>query len=310
MLGNPASKKSSNRSGWRGKVAIFIAVFLVLVSLKGFIKPNLSANLVEKSKWDNTSSFVVNILDSSSSLFIFQKDPKRAVMLTLGQNKETTQNIKEVLNNTSLLFGMPVDNYIKFKNKTSENLVDYSKEYSSFVSWTTPIKILTTGWNGNSLDTNISRIDALSLWWQLKSIGVNSLKTADLPLNSESTNTKESKNVLSANTQEFNRSISKYLENTKIVNEDYQINIINASGEFAASRLANSFITSIGGRVVSITGDSNLVIRCTLKVNRSSYTASYLAKIFDCDIKDASQDADSGQITLVLGKEFAKRYFE
>ena len=101
-----------------------------------------------------------------------------------------------------------------------------------------------------------------------------------------------------------------WVGNIQIVKEDYQINIVNASGEFAVSRLANSFITSLGGRVTSIEVGADLVSKCILMTDRKSYTANNLAKIFDCDIKDASLSAEDGQITVVLGNEFARRYIE
>ncbi len=310
MAGNPAYKKSENKRRWRAKIAIFIIVFLVAVSLKGFLKADISGKISERSKWDNVSSFTVGMGNSASSLFIFQKDPKRAIVLSVGKNSGVSESGGVMLKKMSLAFGAPVENYLNFKNDTSFYIDNISKTYSKFTSWTTPIKIMTTGWGGNDLSTNISRIDALRLWWQLKGIGVNSLISTDLSAIGESSKSLENKKVLSLNTQEYNRSIIKYIENLKIVNEDYQINMVNASGEFAVSRLANSFITSLGGRVTSITGDSNLIQKCILMTDRKSYTANNLAKIFDCDIKDASQSADSGQITIILGNEFARRYFE
>src|SRR3989344_5067180 len=207
MTGNPAFKKSENKRRWRTKIAIFIAVFLLVISLKGLINTDTSGNTSEKSKWDNVSSFTVGLGNSASSLFIFQKDPKRAIVLSIGKNSGVSGDGGVMLKKMSLVFGVPVENYLNFKNDTFENIDNISKTYSKFTSWVTPIKILTTGWGGNNMSTNISRIDALRLWWQLKGIGVNNLISADLSAIGESSKSLENKKVLSANTQEYNRSI-------------------------------------------------------------------------------------------------------
>ncbi len=213
MTGNPAYKKSENKRRWRAKIAIFIVVFLVAVSLKGFLKSDISGKISERSKWDNVSSFTVGLGNSASSLFIFQKDPKRAIVFSIGKNSMVSESGGVMLKKMSLAFGAPVENYLNFKNDTSFYIDNISKTYSKFTSWTTPIKIMTTGWGGNDMSTNISRIDALRLWWQLKGIGVNSLISADLSTIGESSKSLENKKVLSANTQEYNSSIIKYGEN-------------------------------------------------------------------------------------------------
>lgn len=308
MKDYPAWKNSEKKRNWRTTVAIFIAVFLMLASIKGFVKFGLASKNVAKSNWDSISSFVVGIGDHASSLFIFQKDPKRAVILTLGKNGLRDIGDEQAIKQLSVSFGAPVENYIKFKNDSLEKVSDIKKYYENFTSWLTPVSILMTGWHGNNLDTNISRIDAIRLWWQIKSIGVNNVKFDDLS-NLGQTNFENNNKVLAANTSDLNREISKYLENSKIVKDDLQINIVNSSSQYATSILASNFIYSVGGRVGTISGNIEEISRCNIVGASSSYTLKYLAKLFDCDIKEPSQTASEGQITLILGNEFAKKYF-
>lgn len=304
-----AWKKAEHKKTWRSMMAIFIAIFLGFASLNGIIKTFAAGKAISQSKWDGISSFSVSLGDRASSLFIFQKDPKRAVILQLGDQEPFGQEGLQIAKNLSVVYGASISNYIKFVSLKIDGDDEIKKQYQDFTSIFTPLRLITGGWGNGEMNTNISRIDAFKLWWQLKDFGVNELKIADLSKINDKAFVKNGKKVLGADTAGLNREIAKYLENAKVVGENYQINIVNSSGELAAGGLAANFITVVGARVGSVIGDQNVTTRCALLIAKDSYTASYLAKMFDCDIKDAAQNQEEGQMTLTLGSEFAEKYF-
>jgi hypothetical protein len=306
------SAKSSTNSGkhskskWQGIFAVFIVLFLVFALLSGTLKSLFVKSRVGHVSWDNVSSFVLGLRDNQNSLFIFQKDPKRAVFVKtgfLGKGLDVNQYFKEA----SVVFGSDVKNYINLGNL---NEAEIKKKFDNFISLTTPLKILTTGWVGDSMNTNVSRLDALGLWWQLKDIRSKDLKFVNLTSFKTLEQRDVDDKVLGTTSDFLNREISKYLENTKIIQEDIDLKIVNSSGDARSAYLAESFISAMGGRVISISGDTSISSTCVIKTNaKSSYTAGHLAKLFICDINDAPQLDDKPSLTLYLGKDFTARYF-
>lgn len=299
--------KRSNKSKWQGVLAFFIVSFLVLVLSSGTLKSTLVKKGANTNGWDNVSSFVLGLRDNQNSLFIFQKDPKRAVLVKtgfLGSGLAADVFSKKA----SVVFGTDVKNYVNLGNLSD---VEIKKKFDNFISLATPVKILTTGWVSGAMNTNVSRIDALKLWWQLKAIRSKDLQFINLTSFKTLEQEKSEDKVLGVTSDFLSREISKYLENTKIIQEDVDLRIVNSSDDDRSSYLAENFITTVGGRVVSVTGDTSTRSKCNITTNaKSSYTARYLAKVFICDINDAPQMDDKPSVTLYLGQDFPERYFQ
>lgn len=310
LRGNSAQgwKKNEQKRQWRSVLVVFIAVVLTFASVNGFLKTYAAGKAIAKSKWDGASSFALSLSDTRHSVFVFQKDPKRAAVLSSAVENLPALDGKEIQKRLTVAFGAPIESYVKFKDESLKDNEKIRSMYESFTSFATPIKLLTGGWGSVSLDTNVSRIDAFKLWWQLKSISVKSLTFADLSADADSKNSSVKK-VLAAETDTLNRQISKYLENINISKEGYRVDIINSSDNGSAVALAIHFINSVGGKVGSVTGDVSTVDRCRLQTAKSSYTSNYLAKLFDCDINYAPEGANEEQITLTIGTDFAQKYF-
>lgn len=307
------SKKSnkgfarSSTGKWQGVLAFFVVVFLVFALLSGFIRSALVKKKVADSSWDNVSSFVLGLKDNQNSLFIFQKDPKRAVFIKTGLLGENI-NAEAFSKRASIVFGTDVKNYFNLGNLSDSEI---RKKFEDFTKLVTPIKILTTGWASGSKDTNIVRIDALKLWWQLKAIRSKDLQFINLSSFNTIEKGKASDKVLGVTSDLLNHEISTYLENTKLIQEDMDISIVNASDDDRTLPLAENFISSVGGRVVSVAGDTANRSKCSIVTNvKSSYTVKYLARVFVCDINDASQTDDKPSATIYLGQDFPSRYFE
>lgn len=300
------SARQNSYRNKKGSTSGFIAVVIILL-LSFFVILNFAKHFgsgsENKVSWDGVSSYVVSFTNNPNLLFIFQKDPKRSIFVTSGEKLASSNIGNDFLKEASVKLGANVS---KFVNVKSSSVVEAKKTYENFTSFITPIKILTVGWGGSGLDTNISRIEALRLWWQLKDIRANDVKTLKIGGNAMDSKS----NVLGATSKYLNHEISPYLENLKIVKEDLPIEIINSSGDTRVSTFAENFITSTGGRVVSVQASADVVDSCQIKTNVvASYSVKYLANIFGCVINDNTQEGDNQVVTIQLGKTFAQNYF-
>ena len=323
---DPAWKKHQIKKKWQNIVSVFITVTLLFAIVNGLAKGFSLKNQLASSKWDGKSAFVIALNSKNPSLFIYQPDPKKAVVLTVSGNAlyETgkmhtpLEKIGDSLNSgdnityaLSHAYGAKIENYLTFKDEYEMDK-DFSRNlFVNFASISTPIKLLTLGWGEKIKSTNITRIDAFRLWWQIKSIRVEELSLVDLSAYTHEIIASNNQKVLGADTISLNRVIAKYLENLKVVSENKKIKIQNGSNNIQAAKLAASFAGSIGGKVVEVGGsDFNYPKTQIIAQDKNSYTANYLAKIFNCDINGAQNSESDNQITVVVGSDFASSYFE
>lgn len=295
----PSSKLQSGLVKWRAFLPVFLLVVLIFATANGFIK-TVSFKRSLGQSWDGVSSFAVVVDGSKDSLFIFQKDPVGAVHVVAG-DIFGGENSQTILKKSSIFVGSQIKNYIGFGDYSE---IDFSKKFDEFKSYGTPIKILT---NGFTSDTNISRIDALKLWWQLKNVRTKDIEVMNIePLRSSG-----DKQVLGITSDSTSRTLSPYFENINILKENIAVEIVNASGDLRASRLFENFISSVGGHVTAISGDTNIASQCTIATSlNKSYTARYLEKEFGCDIKETAFDGSRDVLTITIGQDFAEHYFE
>ena len=284
----PAWKKHQVKRKWQSIVSVFITVTLLFAIVNGLAKGISLKNQFATSKWDGKSSMVIAINTKNPSVFIFQTDPKKAIVLTndsnifyqTGKNEEVLQRVtSDVLNSpqdlTHILshtYGAKIDNYLMLKAESEMDEDFYKKLFINFASITTPLKLLTYGLGDDIKSTNVSRLDAIRLWWQLKSIGVENLSVSDLSAYSAEIINYENKKVLGADTVSINRVVSNYLENITVIAENKKIKVKNGSANPKAVRLAASFIESVGGNVVEISNSdfeytqTQIIAKETIKI--------------------------------------------
>ena len=343
-------KKHESGNKTKTVFAVLIIVVLVFTILAGLIKsislPN--AALEPKLKWDSKSSFAVALDTTPPSVFVYQREPKRIIFLTLdpkmyfitGNPKTPIAQIGEAVSGKngfeiakvmSLSFGAPVTNYITFNKQENLDNKTAQKLFKDFASLGTPLVVMTSGKPSFVKSTNITRLDAFRLWWQIKGLSVESANVSDLSLLSEEVVAAGGQKVLGADTASLNRKIHDFLENINIEKEGQNISILNESGNQYAATVASDFVQDVGGNVVSEKqGDKTSENSQIITANRSAYTPSYLAKMFGCDIRELvsmekrelvsgeperkqaqnnGSDSDNG-ITIVLGRDFANKYFK
>ncbi|KKR78245.1 MAG: hypothetical protein UU23_C0001G0009 [Candidatus Curtissbacteria bacterium GW2011_GWA1_40_9] len=291
------TKNKSSTKSWKLVFAVFLTIVLLFAALNGIVRARVLA-AGAKSGWDGVSSFLIAINADEDYLAILQNDPKRFVAFKLGDLFKDDADETEILKTLSFDGGALVKYYLV--NSGSGDLLD---QVENFKSYLTPIKIIFGGFE--NMSTNVSRFDAFRLWWKTNSVGINDENIVDISANFEGSDMQK---VMGINSVVINRAIKPYVENLKVLSDDVEINIVNKSEDIRASKVMEDFIVSIGGRVTQIIGSTDLVERCQV-IGSDTYTREYLAKTFDCDIKDqAFGDKNKDVLTVVIGQEFRKSY--
>ena len=289
--------KISKKKSWKLFIAVFLLVIFLFAASNGIVKAREWTG-DSQSRWDGVSSFVFALNDDEDYIAVFQKDPRRFVAFRLGSVFGEGASPSEIIKSLSIGSGVVIKNYLA--GSGHGNLLE---QFEEFKSYTTPVKIIFGAYD--NADTNIARLDALRLWWQVKGLRVNDTNVVDIRDNyAGNTNSK----VMGTNSFAVGREVRPYVENIKILSEDIEIRIVNSSGDVAAGNVLESFITNIGGRVITINGNTEVLNDCQV-IGARTYTRDYLAKTFSCDINDQAFGEDNGQIlTVVIGQEFRESY--
>lgn len=324
---NSGWRKHQTKNKWHAIVAVLISVTLMFAIINGLTKGISIKDNFSSSKWDGKSSFSIAIGSENSSLFIFQPDLNNLVVFTISgetlyetgdSNKPYEELAKAIerggsdyITAMSKTYESKIDNYIINKRSDYIDDVKASIYFDQFVSLTTPLKLIGGNWGENGTDTNITRIDAFKLWWKTKSLSAEQLIVTDLSSLKEEIILNNEQTVLGADQAALSRSIAKYLENFTIREENLSIKIINGSGSRKSLELASAFVANVGGSISAVEiSESVSTTTKILSSNKNSYTAKYLANIFNCDINEAKTSVKQDEIILILGEDFTARYYE
>lgn len=325
MTKYPSWKKQEIKKKWQNLLVAFI-IFISLLAIFNLISKSFTfGKILGKSNWAGNSSLATYFKSNPPSIIIYQNDPKRLVALTLDpQSYFETGNLDEPIAKLSNIalekdpieiakylsnnFGAKIDYYIGVKNNANMDEKYFQELFKNFASPVTPLKIILNG-DEITKSTNIAQIDLIKLWWKVKSLRVKDLKLVDLSSYKEEVVMEDNQKVLGTDSQSIKKQLTVYLENAKVINEDFDIKVINASGIPQAGNLAANFATSVGANVIAINSDNQVVQKTLLAAqSRRSYTTEYLANVFNCDI-NVDENIPEHEINLIVGNDFAQEYF-
>lgn len=275
-----------------------------------------------EASWDGRSSQVIAVNWQPGAILIFQPEPKRLLLAKFGQDLHfATGNPQNpigdlasltrsgdgarIIQVLSIVSRLPIKNYFIFADEMEANWENLQKFFKKFASPVAPFAILAGSYQDSIGNTNLTRRDLISLWWQVKSLSIDNLRLVDLQV-SEPLVVAGGGAVLGVDSVSLKRIVGQYLENRELVEEGIAVFIQNASDVAGAGRLAADFVTSVGGRVAKIETQAGPIAKSQIIAQKTSYTANYLAKIFECGIKTES-GADS-EITVIVGSDFAQKY--
>lgn len=288
-------------SKWKVIFMVFVVCVLLLAALNGLFKlKNLKFVDNSRNSWDGIASFLVAVNGSEDYLAVFQVEPNRIALFKFGDRFGSNVDMESVVKSLSGEGGVVVRNYLVDNSEEG-----FLEDIQNFTSYITPLKIVLGRYK--DMNTNISRYEAIKLWWQTKSISVNDENIRDISVNY---NGARQVGVMGIKSDQLRRNLVPYVENIKILDQkNMDVTIVNKSDNEQAAILMESFITSVGGRVTKIVGSTDLIDKCIV-IGEKTYLRDYLENMFGCDIKEPTFGQDSQEnLTIVVGQEFIASYF-
>ncbi|MBI3282523.1 hypothetical protein HYZ70_00420 [Candidatus Curtissbacteria bacterium] len=315
-------KKQEVARKWRSLLGIFMTAVLIFAAINGIARTLSIGKFFGRSNWEGKAAFWAAFATKPLSVLIYNPTAHEISLVKLsedlyfvtGDSREPLAEIGKVsesagglITAASRITRSPIRNFVILKEREEASRESLEKYFKSFASLFTPIRILVAKPTG-ILDTNITRVDMIRLWWQVKSLSLNNLNFVDATGLSQEIVTAGGYKILGVDDVSIHRLISKYLQNWTVLEEQMAVSIDDFSGEAANGSLARDFVLAIGGDVTGISQKSDERVEKTfIAAGRDSYTASYLAKVFECDIKALPSVAE-GEVKVVVGQDFGQKF--
>lgn len=310
---------------WRAMLAIFICIFLGFFIVNGILRAFSIKKYVSASRWHGGVPYVAAISTTPPSVLVFNRELAQIVVLKVPGDTGvptgeltnpliTVSDIKggngdEMTRVLTRVLGLDIQNYAVLKERRDIDQGMVEKAYRDFVSFSTLAKIVTVGNVSGIESTNITRIDLLRLWWQVKSSAIKSPKIIDLGQFAEDVVGPKGAKVKSLDRETAHLSINKYFETQSLADQNVNLEIKNSSGAVGVGQLAGEIAASVGFNVIRVESGDVKISKCRIHaVSKNSRAVSYLANIFKCDIV-SQPNAQMNLIILDLGSDFAKRLF-
>lgn len=317
-------KRRQINNKWREILAVFITVVLVFLIINGFLRGLALKSWFSGSIWNGRTVLAIAVNSKPPSLIVYQNEPRRITTVVLpedlsfatGDYGEPIKNVQRAFEEDSeggRLFltkylGVNVAGFVTLKEAKKMDRAEAQNIFGDFAFLTTPFVVSFNGLERNVQATNLSRVDLMRLWWQVKGLSVDDLVFVDLNNYVVEIIGGENKKFKSLDRDLVRRAIAKYFESEEVLSKKVSIEVNNASGVNGIGTLASEIAEMAGFSVANVTGSDSTSEETKVIVSEKSDQATHLAKIFNCDIVWRQNEAESSKITLVIGSDFAKRF--
>lgn len=262
-------RKKEDSGFGRAKVAIFFAVFIVLVALFSLIFKVLK--IVEKSRFDNYHRFTISIANNQKTQVIsFLPSEKKIWVLKIDGDLQSNSQ-----NDLNKFLEVPMD------ARVEGSVLDLDSDVPVLMS------SVLTGFR--NFKTDLTIIDAFRLFLFSKTVPKDFIGTKDISTSLQSL--------------EVDKTISSLFADAELARDGKTIEIVNAADvPNLGGRLAR-LITNMGGNVVLITTDNTIGKESAIfYTGKKSYTVDRLSKILG--FKDVeSQNIGIADIKIVIGTD-------
>lgn len=316
-------KRAKAQSKWRDLLAICFTVFLVVLIVNGFLRGIRLKGSFSNSIWDGKTPLAIALDSNPPALVVVQKEPKRVLFLKIdkdlsfatGKSDEPVKSVEAGFDDqaggrkfTAKLLGVNVPAYIELKQPVSLNREQADEIFKDFAFFTIPISIFFNGLDDQISSTNLSRLDLVRVWWLIKDVNVDQVSYVD--------SLDYAVDVIGINEEKFRgidremirKFLSKYFEDYRMVGKNVEVNINNASGENGLGTLASEMAQIAGFDITEVSSSDTVQSKTQVVVGGKKSEASYLAKMFNCDIVPLQNESEELKVTLILGRDFAKGF--
>lgn len=317
-------KKQEVARKWHSILGVFVTVVLIFAVINGVAKTLSIGKFFGSWSWDGKAAFSSVVSTKPLSILIYNPTHEEITLVKLSEDLYYETGLKEeplakignissgadgsdLVKMASRITRSPITSFVVLAQAGEANSESLERYFKSFASLSTPLAIILSKPSGIA-NTDITRVDMIRLWWQIKSLGINNLKFVNATSYQEEIVSAGGHKILGVDDVSVHRMMSKYLQNWTIMEERMAISIDDFSKELENGLLARDFILSVGGQVTDVNylKEGNIA-ETFIAVSEDSYTASYLAKIFECDIK-AVPDLAEGEIKVIIGRDFGQKF--
>lgn len=305
----------------RDLFAVFLVAILGLLIINGLFRAIVIRREITKSVWNGQASLAIAINSKPPSVAIYQKDPQKITFFTIpGELEYATGIAGDPVKSVDSLFSLPgpeatgvltnllginVANHFYYNLPPEINENSYTELFKDFASIKTPIGLL-LGRVGDVGRTNLTSAEIFHLWWQVKGLFQSQVELSTLASYSEEILGAGDLKFKGIDREKTTEVMGKYFYDTQ--GKEYKITIRNASGVVGASRLAGELLESYGWTIEAL-DTAEVEPRTYIIGNRKDAESEDLAKLFSCDIVSTQYEPNQGKVTIVLGEDFAARYF-
>lgn len=213
--------------------------------------------------------------------------------------------------------GVPIDGWLGSKSDSwliSPKQENFLQEKNELTSWSRLLKPQELLNSYRNLETNLTFVDLVRLWFSAKFTRFDKIKFVDLESGSALTTLTlaDGTKVFAADQKTVDGLLVDLFKEQKIVQEHLTLEILNGTEKAGlANRLAR-LITNLGGDVVSVTNSQEKIGRCQIKGKNQaleSYTGQLLAKIYNC-VKIANQTEARADLQVAIGQDYWQKLFQ
>lgn len=311
-------REQANRK-WREILSVFVVCTLLFFILNGFIKTISLGRDINASSWDGKAGIAIALNTEPKSVMVYQKEPKKIAFFTIpgnlfyatGDAAEPVKtinsayegNVEGILTN---VLGADVGKRIYFADNMAIAGNHASELFKNLASFKTAADIFVSGPGKVYRQSTMTKMEMLRLWWEIKGINIKDVDVINLDKLSEDVIGPGGVKFKGVDRSEMTRTIGSYLDSPSYFG-GLKVEIINGSGASGAGKLASDMLSAWGIQVVGVeNGQEEAKCKITGEKNAA---ISYLARELGCDIVAAPAEAEKGKIVIVLGRNFAAKYF-
>lgn len=314
-------KKVRVERRWQEVLAVFVVLTLIVVIVSGLLK-TFPFGRDKTSSWGGDEALAIAINSAPGALVVYGKTPPKIGVFEIGKElyfatgeaKNPVSSVEAVFDLSgekavgvlSNLTGVNVSKFVYFKKRpdlVGDGAYGLFKDFSSFK---TPFAII-FGRKENIESTNMSLMELMVLWWNVKGISLSNFQVKNLEEFADWVIGPGDTKFKGLDRESVWRELYSYFDGGGV--KKGEVEIVNDSGVSGAGKLAISIISAYGFDVAGVSATDSIGESCRLVVFTKADDVSRLASALGCDIvlgRDLPQD---GKVIMFLGREFALKYF-
>lgn len=262
--------KNVHKQSLRLAFVFFLSVLFLLICSLAF---RLIA-IVQKSEFDSTHRFTIAVSkalqNESFSLISFAPETKSISILSVPKN-----NKQNYLWEWGKRFEVPIDGYVSFSK------LDNDQNHPSRA-------LLNMLLNYNKLQTNLTIIDLVRLWFFARTVPNQTIVSKQLEL-------------LENNENGTDKIIFSLFLDQTISLENQEIAIVNGALVLGLGNKLSRLIQNLGGHVVSVsTADKEVEVSEVSYYGKKTYTVKRLAQILGFKLTNKGKNRDENAISDVI----------